>query len=335
MRKSPLLIAILGALSACGKDTVNGTACMEVAEEQTTCPSEDDLNTKDLFVWGKCGGWKVEEVTSNGTRETRTGPDRMTQMHLCCYQADLSEDGADCSIGRPYFDGGIELRAPLLTDVPSLPSTPARAAAWATAGSGEHASVAAFARLSLQLLRLGAPSDLVRDVHQAAMDEVRHAEVCWTLAQRFGAPRVAAGPFPFPDSIAMDADLPALAAAAVREGCLAETLGAHVVSVAAELAPESDVQSALRDIAREEAEHAVLSFRIVAWALRAGGAAVKSAAYAAFADPWPKLDIHELALRANVDVELLRAAAAQGVAEIIRPAAAELFAASFALALRS
>jgi len=324
MRKSPLLIAILGAISAC-KNTEDGQACMEVAEEQTTCPARADVNPHDLFIPGRCG-WEVEQVKSNGTRETIV-TDVKPQMQVCCYLAKLVEEEPGCVVGRPYFDGGRELRAPLLSDDAPLPFASARAAAWAIAGSGEHASVAAFARLSLQLLRLGAPSDLLRGVHQAAMDEVSHAEICWAIAQRFGAPRVSAGAFPFSDNIAMDADLPALAAAAVREGCLAETLGAHVVSVAAELAPEAEVQSALHSIAREEAAHAVLSFRIVAWALRVGGAAVKSAMCAALADPWPKLDVEELALRANVDVALLHAASEQAVAEVIRPAAAELLAA--------
>ena len=323
MRKGSLLIAILGALSAC-KNREDGKACMIVPEAQTTCPSKADVNPDDLFSPGRCG-WVVDEVNSEGTRETiwtETNP----QMPACCYQAELVEEEPDCVIGRPYFDGGVELRAPLLSEGASLPPASARAAAWAGAGSGEHASVAAFARLSLQLLRLGAPSDLLRGVHQAAMDEVHHAEICWAVAQRFGAPRVSAGAFPFPDSIAVDADLSVLAAAAVREGCLAETLGAHVVSVAAELAPEPDVQSALRRIAREEAAHAVLSFRVVAWALHVGGDAVRSAVCAAFAAPWPKVDVEELALRANVDVALLHAAAQQGVVEVIRPAAAQLLA---------
>jgi hypothetical protein len=331
MRKSPLLIAILGALSAC-KNTEDGKACMEVVEEQTTCTPGALVNPRGLFILDRCG-WEVEEVKSNGTRET-IHPRIKSPMHVCCYVAELVEEGSNCGIdtnrttdGRPYFDGGKELRAPLLSHDATLSPASARAEAWAIAGSGEHASVAAFARLSLQLLRLGAPSDLLRGVHQAAMDELSHAEICWAMARRFGAPPVSAGPFPFPDSIPMDADLPALAAAAVHEGCLAETLGAHVDSVAAELAPEPDVQSALRNIAREEATHAVLSFRIVAWALRVGGAAVKSAVHAAFTDPWPKLDVAELALRANVDVALLPVAAEQGVAEVIRPAAAELLAA--------
>jgi hypothetical protein len=324
MDKTHLLIAILGALSAC-KNSEDGKACMQVAEELTTCPAGAEVNPKGLFTPDRCG-WEVEKVKGNGTRETiqtQANPN----MHACCYPAVLVEEEPGCVIGRPYFDGGTELRAPLLSDGARLSPASARAVAWAKAGAGEHASVAAFARLSLQLLRLGAPSELLRGVHQAAMDEVSHAEICWALARRFGASPISAGAFPFPDSIVVDADLPALAAAAVREGCLAETLGAHVVSVAAELAYEQDVQAALRGIAREEAAHAVLSFRIVAWALRRGGDAVKSAVCEAFAVPWPKLDVAELALRANVDVALLHVASEQGVAEVIRPAVAALLAA--------
>jgi hypothetical protein len=324
MGRSPLLLAILGALSAC-KNIEDGKACMEVAEEQTTCPTRAEVNPKDLFTPDRCG-WNIEEIKSNGTRET-ISTQAKSQMPACCYLAELVEEQPGCVIGRPYLERGRELRAPLLSDNSPLPPASARAAAWMAAGSGEHASVAAFARLSLQLLRFGAPSDLLRAVHQAAMDEVSHAEICWAFGQRFGAPPVSAGPFPFPDSIAIDADLSALAAAAVREGCLAETLGAHVVAVAAERTSEPDVKAALRRMARDEADHAVLSFRIVAWALRVGGAAVKSAVCAAFADPWPKLDLLELGLRANVDVALLHAASEQGVSEVIRPAAAALLAA--------
>jgi hypothetical protein len=324
MRKSPLLIAILGALAAC-KNVEDGKACMHVPAEQTTCPARAEVDINKLFIPGRCG-WEVNEVKTNGTRET-INTDVASQVPVCCYTAELVEEEPGCVVGRPYFDGDQELRAPLNPEVVSLVPASARAAAWANAGAGEHASVAAFARLSLLLLRLGAPSDLLRDVHQAAIDEVSHAEICWRIAQHFGAPAVTPGAFPFRDSIAVDVDLSALAAAAVREGCLAETLGAHVVSVAAELAPEPDVRSALQSIAREEAAHAVLSFRIVAWALRSGGAAVRFAVRAAFAEPWPKLDVDELALRANVDVATLRVACQEGATDVIRPAAAELLAA--------
>lgn len=330
MRKSPLLIAILSSIASC-KNIEDGQACIEVPADQTTCPARADVDRSKFFIPDRCG-WEVNELKGDGKRETvstQAGP-----VSACCYLAELVEENSNCVIGRPYFHGNRELRAPLLSDGAgsrlegrARSGMSARAAAWAAAGAGEHASVAAFARLSLQLMRLGAPADLLRDVHQAAIDEVRHAEVCWRMAEQFGAPRVSAGEFPFADSIALDSDLSALAAAAVREGCLAETLGAHVVAVAAERAPESDVVAALRGIAQEEATHAVLSFRIVAWALRVGGTAVQSAVRAAFDEPWPKLDVEELALRTNVDVGVLRAACEEAVAHVIRPAAAELLAA--------
>jgi hypothetical protein len=118
-----------------------------------------------------------------------------------------------------------------------------------------------------------------------------------------------------------------LAYAATREGCLGETLGAHLVARAAALAPEAEVRRALEAIAAEEAEHAVLSFQIVAWALATGGAETRAAVERALAQPWPEADLEELGLRANVDVRALRAASAEGVAEVLGPATAALLAA--------
>jgi hypothetical protein len=46
----------------------------------------------------------------------------------------------------------------------------------------EHASVAAFARFTLDLLALGAPADLVQSAQQALGDEIAHAELCFGLA---------------------------------------------------------------------------------------------------------------------------------------------------------
>jgi hypothetical protein len=173
----------------------------------------------------------------------------------------------------------------------------------------------------------GAPSDLLRDVHRAAFEEVEHAERCWALARYFGAGSVGAGPFPFAAPVAVDVTLAALAAEAVRDGCLGETLGAHLAAVAAKLCPEPEVRAELAGIAAEEEEHAVLSFRIVAWALAAGGAEVRAAVRRAFAEPWPRADVTELALRANVDEAVLRRAVAEGVTDVLEPARDRLLAA--------
>jgi hypothetical protein len=48
---------------------------------------------------------------------------------------------------------------------------------------------------------------------------------------------------------------------------------------------------------------------------------------AAFVAPWPRVDVDELALRANVAPELLRRAADAGVAEVLAPAWERLLAA--------
>jgi hypothetical protein len=211
--------------------------------------------------------------------------------------------------------------------VGTLATDRARAAAWARAGAAEHASVAAFARLALELMAVGAPTELLRDVHQAALDEVGHAESAWELARHFGGEHVEPGPFPFTAPVNVSVTLAELARAAAREGCLGETLGAHLAAAAAELAPETAVKAVLSVIAAEEARHAVLSYRIVAWALRVGGEAVKAAVREAFATPWPEADVEELALQANVDVSALQRAAGEGIASVLEPATAALLAA--------
>ena len=47
-----------------------------------------------------------------------------------------------------------------------------KAEAWRLAGLAEHSSVAAFGRVALELMAVGAPGRLVADAHQAAIDEV-------------------------------------------------------------------------------------------------------------------------------------------------------------------
>lgn len=217
--------------------------------------------------------------------------------------------------------------APLNEPTAGLPGEPmSRGTAWALAGSGEHASVAAFARLSLQLMACGAPSDLLLATHQAAADEVKHADECWKLAERFGTPPVRAMAFPFDEAINPQTSLAELATATLREGCLAETLGAHLAAMAAERTDDPEVKRVLGDIADEEARHSVLSFRIVAWALQAGGPEVRAAIEAALATPWPQIDVAELAVRTGVSRTELARLASQGVAQVLVPAVNRLMA---------
>jgi hypothetical protein len=330
MNRSPLLLAILAALSGCEEEPRDGTACLPLSEteSESMCPAPEHFDESRLIIQdepadSRCGGYKIVEVTGEGKpqRESWMAPQ-------CCYPVKIlfHERDSCVSDGRPYYDAGRAVVAPLhMSAVGAAPSSE-RAAAWARAGAAEHASVAAFARLSLELMSLGAPNELLRDVHQAALDEVRHADECWALAERYGASRVRAAGLPIRD-VTLASSLAALAASAVREGCLAETLGAQVMASLAELVPDPQLRSTMTSIAREEATHAVLSFRIVAWALRVGGADVRAAVRGALAEPWPKLDTQELALRTDVSPAIVAEAANRALTDVLTPAAARLLAA--------
>ncbi len=139
--------------------------------------------------------------------------------------------------------------------------------AWLRAGLAEHASVAAFARFTLQLLHLGAPAQLVADAGRALRDEIHHAELCFSLASRF------AGHGLGPDTLDTDGALSDVAPAAVIEsaifeGCVGETLAAFEASEALSHCEDEAAASALATIQRDEARHAELAWRFVGWALQ-------------------------------------------------------------------
>jgi hypothetical protein len=75
----------------------------------------------------------------------------------------------------------------------------------------EHASVASFARFSLQLMAAGAPASLVEAAHRAALDEIEHARLTFRLASRYEGRALGPGPLPVDGSVAVDASLASLA----------------------------------------------------------------------------------------------------------------------------
>jgi len=128
----------------------------------------------------------------------------------------------------------------------------------------EHASAAAFARFVLQLAGLAAPPALVRDAALAAADEVRHAELCFTLAARISG--VTWGPEPLPLDGVLDArSLASVIREVIVEGCIG------VASRQLELATDAETRRALERIAEDEARHAELAWRFLRWAIDVGG----------------------------------------------------------------
>jgi hypothetical protein len=156
------------------------------------------------------------------------------------------------------------------------------AAFWSRAASFEHASVASFARFSLDLLAVGAPAHLVACAHEAALDEIRHAQTCFAMASGYAGERLAPGPFPLGDGVQVRGSLALLAASAAEEGCVGETVAAVVLAEQAARATDPVVRAALVRIAEDEARHAELAWRTVAWAVRVGGRTVREAVERAF-----------------------------------------------------
>ena len=142
----------------------------------------------------------------------------------------------------------------------------------------EAASVRAFADLHDDLIALGAPRSLVRATVSAAADEVRHARVCERLARRHGAA---------PDLRALGAaprrTRAQLATDNLVEGCVRETYGAVLASYQARAARDPALRGAMSGIARDEAKHAALSWRIHRWVWPLLSSDERSAALAAAA----------------------------------------------------
>ncbi len=98
------------------------------------------------------------------------------------------------------------------------------ASSWADAALDEHASVASFARFSLHLLAVAAPPDLLVAAHRAGLDEIAHARACFEIAGAYAGEALSPGPLRLSGDLLGPLDLASIAAAAVIEGCVGETV---------------------------------------------------------------------------------------------------------------
>ncbi|MCA9490981.1 MAG: ferritin-like domain-containing protein [Myxococcales bacterium] len=214
----------------------------------------------------------------------------------CRTPGDACREDGDCSLGdqctiRPIaFDWrcrtipNLACGRPLLVDeVPVHAATRARAdwtvplgeaardpelaERWLRIAEMEHASVASFARATLELMALGAPPDLLVATQRAAAEEVEHARLAWGLARRYGAPESGPGPLPL-DGVAPRSDRDAIVRGLVREACVGETVAAAELREGVRLCADPLLASTLQQIAADEERHAALGWRTLGWLLR-------------------------------------------------------------------
>lgn len=127
----------------------------------------------------------------------------------------------------------------------------------AAAAELEAASVHAFVQLARELAAHGAPPSLVQAALTAARDEVRHARTMTRLARRWGGTPKA--PVVAPQDVRPLLDI---ALDNAVEGCVRETFGAASAHLSARTASDRALRRAFATIAREETEHAALSWSL-------------------------------------------------------------------------
>lgn len=226
---------------------------------------------------------------------------------LCCYWFCT---GACC--GRAFtIEGQARVaetanRADWCTDWSASPNDledvtrVALAEVWRGDAQMEHASIASFARFTMELLALGAPADIVAASQSASLDEVEHARLCFALASRFSGQ--ATGPGRLDMSAALrGTSLAECAGWTVIEGCIGETIAALTARAQLDVAGDDDVRRGLCRIAEDEERHAALAWRFVAWALSVGGASVRMAVQQAFEEGMQQVRAHKNAEMPGID----------------------------------
>ncbi|MBK7586115.1 MAG: ferritin-like domain-containing protein [Myxococcales bacterium] len=255
-----------------------------------SCATDADCGAGAL-----CAQARLEKCGSFGFRCQRGG-DQCAQDSDCAPGQQCAVSGGlakcqenDCPVpGRPFFVddaarvAAVVERADWCSDfrprVKGLTGgeRAALAAHWAKVGQMEHASVAAFARFTLQLLALGAPAALVRDSQEAMADELRHAQTAFGLASAYSGSQV--GPAALDVSGALGGeDVASIVRLTFREGCVGESAAAHEARVSAESAADPVVRGVLEDIGADEERHALLAWKLVRWAFDCFGTEARDA----------------------------------------------------------
>jgi hypothetical protein len=255
-----------------------------------------------------CGG------TYDGVFACQTPADTCNSLLDCgpSQNCEVSATGRRCqsqgACGRPFLVDGAPRLAPLVARSGGYgerldrfdalpPSIGARLAEyWSECGLMEHASIAAFARFTLELLSLGAPAQFVKEAQTALGDEIVHTTLCFALASRYAGRALGPGPLPVHDALAHTSFLDTVRTA-ITEACIGETLAAIEAAEAAEHATDPEVMQALTTIARDEGKHAELGWKFLRWALES-------------ADDSTRARILEH-LRAQIERELARSSGAR------------------------
>jgi hypothetical protein len=318
------------------------------------CTTDADCKTGYLcrsYEYSVCGPtlYACQSAADTcGTSDDCPKASPLDEVDICTFNSNRFQCSpiSGCSIGRPFLVEGAQRLAPSCrrADWSELAALPRLADVGATLGAQlakqwtrialmEHASIAAFARFTLQLMSLGAPASLIERATAAMVDETKHAKACFAIASAYaGAPR---GPGRLAVERSLDeSSLQEIVLNAIREGCVGETVAAIEAREAAEHASDPALRELLLVISEDETRHAELAYRFVKWALSQSGPELERAVRREFTKLTAKALPTRDALRESND-ELLRhgilpqtirrAIRKQAIAEVILPCSRALY----------
>ena len=137
---------------------------------------------------------------------------------------------------------------------------------WLQQAEAEHASVASFARHTLQLMSIGAPSELLHRSQAASIDEIKHAKMCYGFASIFLDQDMIPGSLDVENSLEK-VEIKDIILSLIHEGCIEESLAALEAHFRAKIAKDSTVKATLKEIADDETNHATLAWDTIQWIL--------------------------------------------------------------------
>ncbi len=267
-----------GSAEYCSCGSLVGT-CVQVSPV-AGCRTHEDCGEGDLCVRdARSDNFAEFQLACQLPGDECAADDDCESGHFCGLR---TEEGRACQqrsvCGRPFLVHGVARLAvrtkgsdwPSSTGSVILPEGPELRASLAEhftrVGLMEHASIAAFARLTLQLLSLGAPAELIEASLAAQGDETRHARLAFAIATAHAGESVGPGALTLEGAFE-NASWESIFEATVREGCIGETRAALEAHSAAAECEDPIVAEILRGIAADESQHASLAWRVATWML--------------------------------------------------------------------
>ena len=135
---------------------------------------------------------------------------------------------------------------------------------WLQQAEAEHASIASFARHTLQLMSIGASSELILRSQRASIDEIEHAKMCYGFASKFMEVEIYPGPLDMIGSLDK-LNIEDIIESVIQDGCIQETISAIEGHFRAKYTSDEVVKNSLTKLAADETKHAQLAWDTIKW----------------------------------------------------------------------